>query len=483
MSYSCGMWARPSTLFDRQFEWEVLAQHAGGGQEGASLGLVYGRRRQGKTLLLELLCEAAGGLVVTGLEQSAAQNRAAIGAAYARHRGVGAPVAFGGWAEAIDGLLALGEDRPHPVPVVLDEFPYLLATAPELPSIIQAALSPRGRAKRRSRTRLILCGSAFSIMEGLLGGTAPLRGRASTELLIHPFDYRTAAGFWDVAGEWPLAVRLHALVGGTPAYRSYAAGKRPASVGQLGRWATAHLLNPASAFFREGRVLLAEEMGTGDPALYLSLLAAMAGGATRRGQIAAALGRKETALAHPLRTLEDTRLITRVVNPLHERRSTYRIAEPMIRTHQLLIAPNETRLTRHRAPAVWADAQPTLESNIYGPHLEDLAREWTALHAAPGTLGGSAAQTVGSAEVPCRQHRGHQVDVVATSGDEVIALGEAKWRAVTAGDVDRLRHIREVTPNAGGARLLLFTAGTPKVPPGEARHAEIIDLERLYTGT
>lgn len=477
------MWTKPPALFDREFEWGTLADFAGDDRPGATLGLVYGRRRQGKTLLVELLSEAAGGLVVTGLEQSAAQNRAAVGAAYARHRRIGAPVGFGGWKETIDELLALGEDSPHPQPVVLDEFPYLLASAPELASVIQAALSPRGRARRRSRARLILCGSAFSVMEGLLGGTAPLRGRASMELLVHPFDYRTAAGFWNVEGEWPLAVRLHALVGGTPAYRGYAAGKRPASVGQLGRWATSHLLNPASAFFREGRVLLAEEMGAGDPALYLSVLAAMAGGATRRGQIAAALGRKETALAHPLRTLEETRLVNRVVNPLHERRSTYRIAEPMIRTHQLLIGPNETRLTRHQGPAVWDEAQATVESNIYGPHLEDLAREWTAFHAAADTLGGSGARTVGAAEVPCRQHRGHQVDVVATSGDHVVALGEAKWRAVTTGDLDRLRHIRDLVPNAGGARLLLFTAAASRIPTGEGRHAEIIDLERLYTGS
>jgi uncharacterized protein len=476
------MWAKPSGVFDREFEWETLTRLAGDRKVGAWLGLVYGRRRQGKTLLLESLTEAAGGLLIPGLEQSAAQNLAGVGAAYARHRGLRAPVAFAGWKDAIDELLALGEGAAQPVPVVLDEFPYLVATSPELPSIIQAALSPRSRAKIRSRARLILCGSAFSVMEGLLGGTAPLRGRAAMELLVHPFDFRTAAGFWEMAGDWDLAVRLHALVGGTPAYRAYASDKRPASVGQLGRWVTSQLLNPATAFFREGRVLLAEELGAGEPALYLSVLAAMAAGATRRGQIAAALGRKETALAHPLRTLEETRLISRIVNPLHERRSTYRIAEPMIRTHQLLIAPNETRLTRHQAKGVWDDVQATVESRIYGPHFEDLAREWTVVHAAPGTLGGPSAQTVGAADVPCREHRGHQVDVVALHGDRVIALGEAKWRPVTAGDVERLRHIRAVTPGGGGAKLLLFTAGRPKLSANQRRDVEIVDLERLYTG-
>jgi AAA+ ATPase superfamily predicted ATPase len=477
------MQAKPEAVFDREFEWDALTRLAGDDQLGAWLGLVYGRRRQGKTLLLELLCEAAGGLLIAGLEQSAAQNLAAVGEAYGRYRGLGAPVVFSGWKHAIDELLALGEGTPKPVPIVLDEFPYLMATAPELPSTIQAALSPRGRARTRSRARLILCGSAFSVMEGLLGGTAPLRGRASMELLVHPFDFRTAAAFWEVAGEWDLAVRLHALVGGTPAYRAFAAGKRPTSVGQLGRWVASQLLNPATAFFREGRVLLAEEIGGGEPALYLSVLAAMAAGATRRSQIAATLGRKETALAHPLRTLEETRLISRVINPLHERRSTYRIAEPMIRFHQLLTAPNEARLARHQAAAVWGEVQATVESLIYGPHLEDLAREWTLLHAAPDTLGGTHAQTVGAADVPCREHRGHQVDVVALHGERVIALGEAKWRPVTTGDVERLRHIRDLTPGAGGAQLLLFTAGSPKLPARQSRDVEIVNLERLYTGS
>ena len=472
---------RPAGLFDREFEWEALSRFAGDEGSGATLGLVYGRRRQGKTLLLQSLCEASGGLLISGLEQSRAQNLAAVGEAYGRFLGLGAPVSFPDWSGAVAGLFRLGEDRDGPLPVVLDEFPYLLAHAPELPSVIQAALSPRGRAKTRSRVRLVLCGSAFSVMGNLLGGSAPLRGRAALDLVVHPFDFRAAAEFWGVAGEWDLAVRLHALVGGTPAYRDFAGGSRPASTRGLGRWAAAHLLNPASAFFREGRLLLAEEVGMDDTALYFSVLAAMASGATRRGQIAAALGRKETALAHPLRMLEETRLITRLVNPLHERRSTWRISEPMVRFHHLVTAQHEARLSRHQATAVWDEVQPTVDSNIFGPHLEDLAREWTAFHAASGTVGGTV-RMVGAAEVPCREHRGHEVDVVATSGDRVIALGEAKWRAVNAADVERLRHIRDITPNAGGARLLLFSAGrSSKLASGG--DLEVVDLERLYAGS
>lgn len=212
----------------------------------------------------------------------------------------------------------------------------------------------------------------------------------------------------------------------------------------------------------------------------------MAGGATRRSRIAAALGRKETALAHPLRVLEETRLVNRVPNPLHGRRSTYRITEPMIRFHQLITVPNEARLARQQAPAVWEEVRATVDSNIYGPHLEDLAREWTMFHADPQTAGGTP-RTVGPAEVPCRTHRGHEVDVVATSGDRVLAIGEAKWRRVTVSDLERLRHIRDVVPKAGGANLLLFTGLSAdralRRAAEQASDVHLIDLERLYTGT
>ena len=53
------------------------------------------------------------------------------------------------------------------------------------------------------------------VMGQLLAGQAPLRGRASLELLVRPLGYRDAARFWN-ADDPELAVLLHAVVGGTP---------------------------------------------------------------------------------------------------------------------------------------------------------------------------------------------------------------------------------------------------------------------------
>ena len=58
----------------------------------------------------------------------------------------------------------------------------------------------------------------MTFMGTLLAGNAPLRGRAGLELAAPMLDYQLAAQFWNVTDP-VLAVKVHAIVGGTPAYR------------------------------------------------------------------------------------------------------------------------------------------------------------------------------------------------------------------------------------------------------------------------
>ena len=61
---------RPPELFDWVAEWgELGAFTAPGGPDSLRLGVVYGRRRQGKSEILQQLCDATGGLYTLALEQ------------------------------------------------------------------------------------------------------------------------------------------------------------------------------------------------------------------------------------------------------------------------------------------------------------------------------------------------------------------------------------------------------------------------------
>jgi hypothetical protein len=486
--------SKPSRLHDRDRPWRSLVEFVSSPETGARLGLVYGRRRQGKTFLLDLLVQATGGLIFTGLPQAGAMNLRRLARAYAQYAGGPVP-AFEDWEQAIGALLDLGKRRSEPTLIVLDEFPYLMESEPTLPSIVQIALEPSSQRRAEAGARLILCGSALHVMRGLLAGPAPLRGRADYEIVIQPFGFRDAAAFWGVADDPDLAFRIHALVGGTPAYRSMC-GILPVDVADFTEWVVRGLFNPDRAIYREGAVLLHEEPSLTDLALYYSVLSAIAQGAYRRSEIAGILGRTDNALAHPLALLEQTQLIERVDDAFRQRRPVYRIVEPILRLHQLLIAPNEADLVGGGGARVWEDNIDTVNSKIYGPHFEELSRQWCLWHAEPESMGGRPS-AVQSATIACAQHRqGHELDVVVSrrrpaQSNIVLAIGEAKSTTSAVGDRElrRLEHLRELIPSdhyESPPRLMLFSrfGFTEELRQGAADRddVELVDMKRLYAG-
>ena len=218
----------------------------------------------------------------------------------------------------------------------------------------------------------------MSVMGGLLAGSAPLRGRASLELLVQPFGYRTAAEFWGITDP-KLAALVHSIVGGTPAYRhEFVADDIPGSLADFDDWVTRTVLNPAIPLFREARYLLAEETGIREPALYNSVLAAIAAGNATRGGIANFVGRKSAELVHPLNVLEDSGLIIRQADPFHGRRSVFRISEPLITFYEAVMRSTWGQLEQRQAAAVWRRQQATFASKVVGPHFESLCRAWAA---------------------------------------------------------------------------------------------------------
>lgn len=140
---------------------------------------------------------------------------------------------------------------------------------------------------------------------------------------------------------------------------------------------------------------------------------------------------------------------------------------------------------------VWTAVQPTVSSAIYGPHFEELCREWARYHAAPQTVGGLAESARASA-LACPVHRQqHEIDVVVRADGRVSAIGEATWRQWPIGidKLGRLRHIRTILSPAQAPeppRLRLFSRNGFEPELSQEAHAahdiELIDLPRLYHG-
>ncbi|MFF4122044.1 hypothetical protein SAMN05421833_112159 [Microbispora rosea] len=452
--------SKPAEIFDRDAEWAELERFVTNPDPGPNLAVVYGHRRQGKSFLLDHLARRYGGLYHVAAEDDPRTALDGFAASLAEWLGLAVPLRFADWKSgieaAVEQMTRRSVETGKPALMVIDEYSYLLSGTPALSSYIQNAFD-RYKRDRRGIVRIVLCGSAFSLMANLLSGDKPLYGRAALGKLIRPFDHRLAARFWN-ATHRPTALRLHAIVGGVPGYRMLAEAVYPTSgfhaPPDLDEWVVATVLNPASMLFQEHDRLLREDPRITHRALYQGVLRQIAQGVTKPGKIAAALGRDARSMKHPLDALVDTGLVRRVEDLVFSGKTSYHIAEPILRFAHAVILPRLSQLERGRARTVWERSADVFRSNILGPHFEDLVRDWLT-DQGWARLGFSEPGEVGQTTISsgAEGQRGHQVDVVmldpdaSPRGDRVAIriLGEAKCTAEprSGHDLRRLEKIRE----------------------------------------
>lgn len=486
----------PDDMVGRRNEWDHLCDFLNSGLEGASLGIVWGRRRVGKSFLLESATEQTGGLYYPATRGSRVEALRELGARIGTLQGASAPLALQSWDEVMDALLALGRERE--TTVVLDEYPYLLEHTPELDSVIQRAFGPRQSGRLASRTRLVLCGSAMSIMAKLLTGTAPLRGRAGLDLRVSPFDFRVARALHGIE-ELATAFRTYAVIGGVAAYaRVMSEDDVPTGPADFDRWVCRRVLSPAAPLFGEVDLLLSEDPVTAKARklnLYHATLAGVASGHRAHATLTSHVKISGASLTPILDGLASAELITRLQDPLRDNRPTYHPGDPLLRFHYAIIRRHRDRFARHAADtaALWSSILPTFGSQVLGPCFEDAARYWT-MHFADANSVGGPADFVGTTTITLDNGHERELDVVVAAADAdtpgertVRAIGEAKaGERITAAHVRRLEEARTALAERGrDAKLLLFGADiSPEVRREAARREdlEVVDLPRLYGG-
>jgi AAA+ ATPase superfamily predicted ATPase len=304
------------------------------------LAVVWGRRRVGKTRLLLEWCRRTGGVYTVADQAAPETQRAYFARAIAEALPGFADVAYADWERLLSRLAADAAARRFTGPIVIDELPYLVATSPELPSVLQRWIDHDAK---RGRLRVALAGSSQRMMQGLvLAHDAPLYGRARVMIDLAPLAVKyLSMALGGINGV--TLVEHWTAWGGVPRYWELAASRPGTARDRLETLA----LDPMGPLFSEPERLLLEES---PPALEARpLLDAIGAGAHRLSEIAGRLGRAATSLARPLDRLTGMGLVRRE-SPYGEparsgKRSLYKIDDPFLRAWFRIVAPNRAALT------------------------------------------------------------------------------------------------------------------------------------------
>ena len=452
----------------------------------AELRILYGRRRIGKSALLDQFAAGKRHIIFQAVEGTIAdQLRDLTDAILAcQDDPVLRAAPLPNWEAALAYLARVASAGR--VVVIFDEYQYVAEADPTLASRLQRWWS---RHAMQLPIYLVLCGSyvRFFVQNVLTG---PAYGRNTGALQLRPLGYRDAGLFfpgWSHEDQ----VRAYAVVGGVPHYLLQLDPGHPLvwNVQQ-------HVLRRGAVLYQEAELLVREELR--EPRIYFSILRAISGGATRLSRIADQVqggAGGGSNLSSYIATLQELGLTEyrRPVTGDGVRRGSWTVADPYLRFWFRFVLSNQAQLEHGGGvERVYRTAVgPALDHFVSMPTFEDICRAWVLDQVNDGDWPG--VDRVGAwwgpipdprPGQPRRQTEG-EIEVIAMAGDRVVLAGEAKWTSapVGFGALERLRRVVLHVPGADArTELVVFgRAFDPRlVMAAESERVRLVSVDDLY---
>ncbi len=385
---------------------------------GFEFAVIYGRRRVGKTALINEFIKDKKAIYFIGVESNAKQNLENLSANILQlNLGVHSQGTFQSFQAALEHVFQLAEKER--IILAIDEYPYVARASKSFASTVQMLID---KYKDRSKLMLILCGSSMSYMEdNVLAYKAPLYGRRTAQMKILPFDFADTCRYFTKFSKEEMAM-LYGIVGGTPQYLL-----QMRDTISIEENIKNTFLNPNSSIYEETENLLKQEVR--EPALYNAIITAIATGATRMAEISTKVGEKASVCAGYLKNLMALGLVKKE-EPYGEspsRKAIYVIEDNMFRFWYRFVPENNSLISRGATDSVYENRIAPFLSDYMGRIFEEISMQylWKLL-----LLGKSPVEFRdigrwwGTNPASRRQE---EIDIIGEGDKGTAILGECKW--------------------------------------------------------
>lgn len=441
------------------------------GRPGFQMAVIYGRRRVGKTTLINQFMSSSGckgvSYVATQRDEDDLVEMLGDAVLSSLAEDLQGTVHFDSFESIFDFLArAAAQER---IVFCIDEYPYLAQECRYMNSLIQKYADHEWKG---TQLYLILCGSLVSFMrEEVLSESAPLHGRATLELQVRPMGYKDAADF--VPGyDYEDKAIVYGLTGGVPKY--------------LEQFDDSKTLddNIVDQFFSSGGYFSEEQIQTlvtGDranPTAFNSIVESIATGHTKYGEIASDVGSAD--INYYLKALVTAGLLEKRMSG---RRPYYQLADGMVEFWFKYVSRAASFVNAGRGRAYYeARVRPHLHDHM-GKCFEEMARQY--LFATMGTDRMPVFATeVTEYQNTFRTERGDlkqvEIDLLGRDGRQIVLAGECKFRN-QAFDETQYREFAEKVSYlpATNPHLVVFSLGgfTEEV---RGHDAVLVGMEDMY---
>ena len=265
--------------------------------------VMYGRRRIGKTTILQEFANQHDVIFFSAQEKNDALNLEDFSEVAQRHFDHDFFAPFPSWERAMEYISKKAALATKKTVLIIDEFPFIASQNPSIKSILQHTIDHTWKERN---IFLILCGSSVSFMvNDVMGYKSPLYGRITAQIEIKPFDYLDSAKFfphYDIEEQ----IQAYGILGGIPRYLEAFDDRK-----SIEENIAAHILSENAFLHEEPQMLLRMELR--EPSVYNTILESIAAGYNKQSLIADHIHEERTKCGKYLQVLQSIRLIKKVV--------------------------------------------------------------------------------------------------------------------------------------------------------------------------
>lgn len=328
--------------------------------------VIYGRRRVGKTALINHFIDEKKAIYFMGVESNEKQNLENFSKSIIEFSsGIQAETAFSSYQAALEYAFKLAENER--VILAIDEYPYVARSSKSLASTLQMLID---KYKDNSKLMIILCGSSMSYMEdNVLAYKAPLYGRRTAQMKIEPFDFDECCTYLRELSDEDKAY-IYGIVGGTPQYLLQMNDSLSVEENIKNTY-----LNPMSFLYEEPLNLLKQEVR--EPAIYNAIITAVATGYSRMSEISTKVGESTTVCSGYLKNLISLGIIKKET-PYGEKiskKSIYSIEDNMFRFWYRFVPDNASAIARGAENLVYKRIESQL-NDYMGRVFEEICTQY-----------------------------------------------------------------------------------------------------------
>lgn len=345
-------------------------------RDGASFVVVYGRRRVGKTTLINHFCNDKKSIYFLATEESESENRNAFKnlVSESLNNELLRSASLDSWMPIFKTITE--EANNGKIVLVIDEFQNLVKSNKTFPSVMQKIWD---ELLSKSNILLILCGSLINMMTSqVLNYDSPLYGRRTAQIKLKQISFSFYHEF-DESLSLNEQIEQYAVTGGVPKYIELFERKK-----DIYSSIKDNILSTSAFLYAEPEFLLQKEVS--EIGSYFSVLKTIAAGNHKLGKIASALGVSQSNLTSYLKTLIDLDIIEREVpiteeNPVKSKMGLYRIKDNFIAFWFKFIYPNRGMLESGQVRYVEDKIKRNFVDNHVSYVYEDVCREdiWNLL--------------------------------------------------------------------------------------------------------